>query len=51
MTIFFRLLFIFEILFSLNSLFAQEKKNAIVENYQKLDPREAVRAILIDKQN
>ena len=36
MTIFFRLLFIFEILFSLNSLFAQEKKNAIVENYQKL---------------
>lgn len=30
---------------------AQESPKAIVENYQKLDPREAVRAILIDKQN
>ncbi|NOT37318.1 MAG: OmpA family protein [Saprospiraceae bacterium] len=30
---------------------AQETPKAIVENYQKLDQREAVRAIFIDKQN
>ncbi|MEP7197477.1 MAG: OmpA family protein [Saprospiraceae bacterium] len=30
---------------------AQEGPKAIVENYQKIDPREAVRSIIIDKQN
>ncbi|MEO6692098.1 MAG: two-component regulator propeller domain-containing protein, partial [Saprospiraceae bacterium] len=38
------------LLFSLHA-FAQDGPKAIVENYQKLDPKEAVRAIIIDKQN
>jgi len=33
------------------TLFGQSENKALVENYQKLAPDEAVRAILIDKQN
>lgn len=37
--------------FTTRLLNAQEGPKAIVENYQKLDPQEAVRAILIDRKN
>lgn len=44
---------LFSILFAAFSelLFSQSETKALVENYQKLAPDEAVRAILIDKQN
>lgn len=48
---FIRLSFLLLAQFLVYCIQAQDQPKAIVENYQKLDQREAVRAILIDKQN